>query len=258
MKVTTIDMMGRTVEVPEHPKRIVSLVPSQTELLIDLGAPVIGRTKFCIHPKEASESIPIIGGTKNFHFDKIRHLQPDLIIGNKEENYAEGIALLEKEFPVWMSDIVTLPDAVTMIASIIGLVGQKQKGDLLLDEISSGLDSIKGKFSGKVLYLIWKNPWMAAGHGTFVHHLLEHLGFENAVTNERYPELPVEDIRSMQADYIFLSSEPFPFKEKHLKELRSFQPAANVLLVDGEMFSWYGSRLRKASNYFLEFRAGHF
>ena len=236
--------MGREVKIPSQPRRIVSLVPSQTEFLLDIGAPVVGRTKFCVHPKEKLADIPIIGGTKKFHFDKISELKPDLIIGNKEENYKYGIEKLENDFPVWMSDIFTLEDAFEMMTSIGSLCDLDNQANNIVNECRHAMEKVKGSKAGKVIYLIWNKPWMAAGKNTFIDHLLNHLGYENLVTEERYPELTTEQITQLNPDKILFSSEPFPFKEEHLDEARAFWKNAECELVDGELHSWYGSRLR--------------
>lgn len=238
-------MMGREVEVPVLPKGIISLVPSQTEFLLDIGAPVVGRTKFCIHPADKVKDIPIVGGTKNFRFDVIRNLKPDLIIGNKEENYEEGIEELTQDFPVWMSDIYTMEDAFQMMTTIGHLCDLEARADEIIRECREATESVKGSKSGKVIYLIWSKPWMAAGKNTFIDHMLTHLGYENLVTEERYPELTTEQITELNPDKILFSSEPFPFKEEHLTEAKSQWPSAKGQLVDGELYSWYGSRLRK-------------
>ncbi len=237
-------MMGREVEINFPPKRIISLVPSQTEFLLDIGASVIGRTKFCIHPNDKISNIPVIGGTKNFRFDAIRALQPDLIIGNKEENYQEGIKELETEFPVWMSDIYTLEDSFSMMTTIGGFCNLMNRADQIIQTCKKAIRTVEGTKSGKAVYLIWKNPWMAAGANTFIDHMLAHLGFENLVKSERYPELTEAQITSLNPDKVLLSSEPYPFKEKHLKELKNIWPEASLELVDGELYSWYGSRLQ--------------
>lgn len=242
---TVHDQMGREVTFSFPPKRIISLVPSQTEFLIDIGAPLVGRTKFCVHPKEVVRSIPIVGGTKNFRFETIRKLKPDLIIGNKEENYQEGIEKLEKEFPVWMSDIFTLDDSFAMMTAIGGLCDLEDRARQIISDCRNATEFVKGSKSGKVVYLIWKDPWMAAGSNTFIDHLLSHLGFENVITDARYPELSVDQIASLKPDKILFSSEPFPFKEKHLEEAKRMWPAASCELVDGELYSWYGSRLKE-------------
>ena len=242
------------MEITKAPRRIISLVPSQTELLINLGVNVVGRTKFCIHPANKVKNIPIIGGTKKFRFEKISGLQPDLIIGNKEENYEAGIAQLKSEYLVWMSDIFSIKDALEMIHQVSDICQKREKGEELVRNVKDSLAQIKGQFSGNVLYLIWREPWMAVGRQTFVHDLLEHLGFENVINDLRYPELTQTQITELNPDYIFLSSEPFPFKNKHLEEIQMEWPSANCHLVDGEMFSWYGSRLLKIQEYFMNLK----
>lgn len=237
--------MGREVRIASPPRRIVSLVPSQTEFLLDIGAPLVGRTKFCIHPKEKVDSIPVIGGTKNFRFEKISELNPDLIIGNKEENYKWGIEKLEKEFPVWVSDIYTLEDAFEMMTAIGRICDLEGRSEGVIQECREATERVKGTQSGKVIYLIWNKPWMAAGKNTFIHHLLTHIGYENVITEERYPELTTEEITALGPDKILFSSEPFPFKEPHIQEANEFWKNTECELVDGELYSWYGSRLRK-------------
>ncbi|MEP1033712.1 helical backbone metal receptor [Ekhidna sp.] len=239
------DMMGREMEIHFPPKRIVSLVPSQTEFLIDIDAPVVGRTKFCIHPKGKVSKIPIVGGTKNFRFDEIRSLNPDLIIGNKEENYQEGIEVLSNDFPVWMSDIYTLEDSFSMMNALGRICEKQESARSIVKACKSATNKVKGVKSGKVIYLIWKNPWMAAGSNTFIDHLLTHLGYQNLITEERYPELSEEQITSLNPDKILFSSEPYPFTKDHLQTVEKLWPGTTCELVDGELHSWYGSRLKK-------------
>jgi len=248
------DQMNRTVDIPEHPQRIVSLVPSQTELLVDLGLEerLVGLTKFCVHPKGLKKQKTIIGGTKNFHFDKIAALQPDLIIGNKEENYQEGIELLAGQYPVWMSDIYTLEDALEMMKGIGEITGTLAQADKLINEISQDIVSLSRRARGTSVYLIWKDPMMAVGPQTFIHDMLGRAGFTNLVEEPRYPELSMEDIKNLSPDFLLLSSEPFPFKQKHIDEFAAHLPQTHVQWVNGEMFSWYGSRLR----YFREYVEG--
>lgn len=247
------DQLGNNTSLSSPPQKIISLVPSQTELLADLGLDdnVVGITKFCVHPSEWRKRKTIVGGTKNFHFDTIDRLQPDLIIGNKEENYKEGIERLRERYPVWMSDIFTLQDALQMIETI-GLMTETQvSAKQISDDISSKFESIK-KYDGQsVLYLIWRQPWMAAGKNTFIDSMLTAIGLTNVIASyDRYPTITSEQIASLAPQYIFLSSEPYPFNDQHNQELRKVSPASRNFLVDGEMFSWYGSRLRKAPDYF--------
>lgn len=251
MKMEFTDQLLRTIDVPFSPQRIISLVPSQTELLFELGLDdrIVGVTKFCIHPAEAVKSKTIVGGTKNFWFDVIDRLKPDLIIGNKEENYEQGIAQLEKQYPVWMSDITDFESALAMIAGVARVTGVPEGGEKLIENIHQAFKSIYGVSRRRVLYLIW-HPWMAVGTNTFIHSMLSRLGLSNVVEINRYPELTDEAIRQLNPEVVLLSSEPFPFKLIHEEKIRTLLPDAEILYVDGEMFSWYGSRLLKAPAYF--------
>jgi ABC-type Fe3+-hydroxamate transport system substrate-binding protein len=252
MLYTFTDQLNNEVPIPFPPKRIISLVPSQTELLTSLGLhhEVVGITKFCVHPVTWFESKTIVGGTKNFHFDVIDKLRPDLIIGNKEENYQEGIQELQKKYPVWMSDIVTWNDALSMIHSVGTISGKENEALDIINSINQEFASLKTFSSQSTLYFIWRKPWMAAGRDTFIHAMLEKLNLRNVITSPRYPELRDDEIRQLNPEYIFLSSEPYPFQEKHIAELKAICPSSKIVLVDGEMFSWYGSRLLQAPLYF--------
>lgn len=247
------DQLNNTIELKLYPKRIVSLVPSQSELLWDLGLreELVGITKFCVHPKELYKTVTKIGGTKTVNIKKIRELKPDLIIGNKEENEHSQIIELKKEFPVWMSDIYNLNDSLTMINSIGELVNRVEEANKIKDNIQASFLNLKTE-SRSVLYLIWKNPYMAAGKATFIGDMLHKMGLKNVLTdtNGRYPNLSLEDIKLLNPELIFLSSEPYPFKEKHIQEFKELLPSSKIMLVDGELFSWYGSRLLKSANYF--------
>ncbi len=250
-----IDQMGRQVIVPQEPLRIVSLVPSQTELLyfFGLNQEIIGQTIFCIHPDEMHQIKPRIGGTKKLNLDKIRELKPNLIIGNKEENEQSQIEILMKEFPVWMSDIQNMDDSLEMIIKVGELVNKKEQALRLEQQIKQGfLDLVQTEKRKTCTYLIWRKPWMAAGENTFINDILARLGLENWVKNQnsRYPSLEDDWFKTNKPEIILLSSEPYPFKDIHLQELQNFCPNAQIILVDGEMFSWYGSRLSLAIPYF--------
>lgn len=251
------DQMGRTVNVLEHPQRIISLVPSQTELLFDLGLDqeIVGVTKFCLHPAAKTQSRQSIGGTKKFRFDVIDQLQPDLILGNKEENYREGIEQLAARYPVWMSDIHTLPDALEMIRAVGQITGQTDTAVSLADQIAAAFTDLpRAVRPYRTAYLIWQNPLMAAGNDTFIHDILSRIGLVNALADDgRYPQLTVAQLQDAQPDLILLSSEPFPFRAKHQQAFAAQFPQARIELVDGEMFTWYGSRLRQAASYLHQF-----
>lgn len=254
------DQLGRTVCLEHAPKRIVSVVPSQTELLCDLGLEqeVVGITKFCVHPPHWRKEKQVIGGTKNLRLQAIDELKPDLIIANKEENTKDDIAALERQFPVWISDVLDLPSALKMIEGVGEVCGVDEKSKALTEQVAAALDQIHQHPlpPKRVLYLIWKNPYMAAGPNTFIHNMLSLCGLENALTDPtlRYPELSIQAIQSLDPDLILLSSEPFPFKGKHTVATQQDFPNTQLLEVDGEIFSWYGSRLLKAPAYIQQLR----
>lgn len=288
------------------PKRIISLVPSQTELLFDLGLneEVIGITKFCIHPAEWFKTKTRVGGTKTVNIEKVKALQPDLIIANKEENVKDQIEALKETTTVYVSDIATLEDALDMIRQVGQLVGKQERADEIVEKINKGFEQL-GNFNNpystfnfkrntlgeaahqlthstpsstiKAAYLIWKDPYMAVGGDTFINDMMERCGFENIFKHiTRYPEVIIDpllrntpssflppihnqqttlnttlpSINYENCELLLLSSEPFPFKQKHIDELQHLLPRSKIVLVDGEMFSWYGSRLLFAAEYF--------
>lgn len=246
------DQLNNTIELADFPKRIISIVPSQSELLWDLGLKkeLVGITKFCIHPEEMFKTIERVGGTKNLNIEKIRLLKPDLIIGNKEENEHSQILELQKEFKVWMSDIYTLEDALKAINETGSLVNKEKEADSMTIKIQDSFRQLK-KTNQSVLYFIWKKPYMAAGKATFIGNILTMAGFINCMEEEhlRYPQLTLDDIKKLNPELIFLSSEPFPFNEEHIREIQQVLPHAKICLVDGELFSWYGSRLLQSVEY---------
>lgn len=245
------DQIGQVIELKTPVCRIVSLVPSQTEFLHALGLEeeVVGLTKFCIHPEVWWRGKKRVGGTKNANFEKVRALEPDLIIGNKEENDKQNIDHLRSIAPVWISDIHNLDDAYAMMFALGEMVGKKEKAESIIAQIKLGFSRLKPLTNKtNVLYLIWKNPWMAAGKETFIESLLNECGFENAVKAYRYPSLQENEFP--ECEVILLSSEPYPFKGKEKMELSFRFPKAKIQLVDGELFSWYGSRLLESPSYF--------
>ena len=256
---TSTDQMGNKVVLAGPPRRIISLVPSQTELLCDLGLEerVVGITKFCIHPDHWRKTKTIVGGPKNFQLEIIKQLQPDLIIGNKEENYFEGISALQQHAPVWMSDVKDFEEALKMIHSISMVTDCEVKGKEIVQRIQKAFGVLKPVKKIKTLYLMWRNPWMGAANKTFIHSMMEKIGLINVLDKaERYPELSAERMRDLNPSLVLLSTEPFPFAEKHIGEVLGFIPNASVQLVDGEMFSWYGSRLALAPMYFNSLKLG--
>jgi ABC-type Fe3+-hydroxamate transport system substrate-binding protein len=249
------DQLGRIIELDHLPIRIMSVVPSQTELLYTLGLneEVIGITKFCVHPKQWFRNKIKIGGTKQLDIGKIKNLQPDLIIANKEENTKEQIEELADNFPVWISDVNRLQDALHMILSIGGIVGRKKESLDMVNSVQKKFSSLVSILNTKIktCYLIWREPYMTVGGDTFINDMLMQAGFQNVFAERiRYPELTVNQIVSSGCKLLMLSSEPYPFKEKHITELQTKLPGIKIILVDGEFFSWYGSRLLQAPEYF--------
>ena len=249
------DQLLRTIAISATPQRIVSTVPSQTELLHYLGLDkeVIGITKFCIHPSAWFRSKERIGGTKQLNIAKIKDLKPDLILANKEENQKNLIEELALQFPVWVSDVNDLSSACVMIKEIGSITGREKKAEELVQGIRSAFysENIIPNQRLRTAYLIWKEPYLTVGGDTFIHQMVEYAGFKNIFADRaRYPQIEIEEINGLDCELLLLSTEPYPFKENHVEELKQLLPKTKILLVDGELFSWYGSRLLQAPSYF--------
>jgi ABC-type Fe3+-hydroxamate transport system substrate-binding protein len=247
------DQLGRTIEVKDTIAKIVCLVPSITELLYDLGLgdKVVGRTKFCIFNDHDVSEAEKIGGTKQVHFDKIIELNPDIILANKEENTEEIVNTLDEHFPVYVSSIQTVHGALAMIGDLGQILNvEKQSLELIQNINDLQIAFHKTAFEEKkCIYLIWQNPIMSVGIDTFIYNMLQEMNFTSVVRDFRYPELSIEEIKNSSAEYILLSSEPFPFGKSHKKQYEKLFPNKKTILVDGSYFSWYGSRLLKAYDY---------
>lgn len=255
---TFIDQTGERLQLKETPKRIISIVPSQSEFLWDIGlrSELVGITKFCIHPNEMFINVERVGGTKTLNLDVIRTLKPDLIIGNKEENEKAQIDELRKEFNVWMSDIFTIDNALQMMMAIGEMAGKTSEARKLVSDIEIQLLSIKNIFqSQRVAYFIWNKPYMLAAENTYINYILNYVGLSNVASHlNRYPEVSIEQLKQLNPDWCLLSSEPFPFKQKHCREIEKNLSETKAMVVDGEMFSWYGSRLQKLPEYILDLK----
>jgi len=252
------DQIGNSIEIKKTPLRIISLVPSQTELLVDLGLMknIVGVTKFCVHPMSLKKEKIIVGGTKNINIQKIKELNPDIILCNKEENTKEIVAQCIQIAPTHVSDIFTIEDVLTLINQYSVIFSCKTIATEISKKIRLSLNEFQKLIAGtepkKVAYFIWKKPWMVAGNNTFINSILGVNKFDNIYKNEqRYPEVNLDELKlKSELDYLFLSSEPYPFKEKDVEELQEQFKKQRIILVDGEMFSWYGSRLIMAFEYF--------
>jgi len=252
-------ILKNSTDLTKKPTRIISLVPSQTELLhfLELELETIGITKFCVHPASWHREKTKIGGTKNIDVEKIISLEPDLIIANKEENVKDQVEKLALDFNVWVTDVNNLNDAIRMITDIGILTKKEIKANALTRLIKNEFteDNVEKYVQKNVAYLIWKDPYMTIGGDTFINNMLLQSGFKNMFDDKlRYPEVTIELLQSLKPEYIFLSSEPYPFSNKHLEELKSALPDSKIILVNGEMFSWYGPRLLQAANYFNQLR----
>lgn len=235
------------------PKSIISLCPSLTETLFDmgLGAKVIGITDYCLYPKDEVQRISRVGGPKTILFDAIDLLKPEVILAIKEECSKDQIEQLSKEFKVIVFDIETFNQGLQMILKLGALFNVEELAHEMANQISCGLDSIPHREEClSCLYLVWKNPWMAAGKNTFIDSVLQKIGFINIVNEQdRYPSI---DITNCKADVVFLPSEPYSFGQNEKKYLEGIKGFGKVFLVDGEMFCWPGSHLLKSIEYFKE------
>ncbi len=255
-----VDQLGRQVVLHTFPpRRIVSVVPSQTELLAALGLEeeVVGITKFCVHPEPWRRLKVRVGGTKQLHLDRIHALAPDLILANKEENVREQIQALARHYPVWVSDVPHLEAACDMIGRVGALVGRAAAATRLVDRIREGFARLRRQVAAyppvRVAYFIWRKPWMVAAGGTFIHSVLSAAGLVNVFAHRaRYPEVQLEEVAQAAPQVLLLSSEPFPFADKHLRELAELLPHIPAVRVDGQLCSWYGSRLLYTPDYLAQ------
>jgi len=246
--VTFVDAIGTEHPVAGRDARIVSLVPSVTELLCDLGlAPqLVGRTGFCIHPREVVRDIPKVGGTKDVNVDRIRELAPTHLVVNVDENEKETVEELARFVP---SVIVTHPlapdDNLGLYRLLGGIFDRPAKTERLCDAFSAAYDDLTAatRPPETVLYLIWRDPWMTVSRDTYISRTLALVGWETVPgsADERYPEIDPAELAG-SVERVLLSSEPYRFREKHLAEVEALVPGARVSLIDGEMTSWYGSR----------------
>jgi len=252
--MTISDQTGYTLHLPGKPERIVCLVPSITEFLCDIGLQpqLAGVTKFCIHPENVRHTATVVGGTKNYSVEKIRALAPGIVIANKEENVRESIEELRQHVPVYVTDILTLEQSLDMMRRLGALFGKEEAAGTIIRETENAFTSyIPPVKPLRVAYFIWRRPFMSVGRDTFIHDVLQKLGFENVFADYpgRYPEISAADLQRERPELVLLSSEPYPFGEKHIAEFRQMLPQARIQLADGECYSWYGSSVRRAPAY---------
>ena len=254
------DAVGTRHPVCDAECRIVSLVPSLTELLCELGlsAQLVGRTRYCIHPRATLKTIAAVGGTKDVSLEKVRALKPTHVVVNIDENLRDTATALAEFVP---QVIVTHPsqpaDNLALYELFGGIFNQGEAAKSLSTRYLAKLQEVRARpprASRRVLYLIWREPWMSVARETYIAQTLAEFNLltEPAQARSRYPEVRLEDYRG-QVDYVLLSSEPYPFRARHLAEVQAALPGAHVQLIDGEMTSWYGSRALPALDYLDDF-----
>ena len=255
-KRQVIDNLGREIIYNFPPFRIISVVPSITELLFSLGLDdqIAGTTVYCIHPPEAFEKAKI-GGTKKISIDKIRNLKPDLIIAEKSENNKENILKIAKEFPVYVFDIHNFDDAVKMIFTTGNLTNKRAEARILAEKIIAKFMSLNCSDKRKnVFFPVWRKPLITVNGDTFINSMLEFCGLKNIFADKKqnYPQIELSELRQNCPEIILLPSEPCEFNEKDKDFFAKICPKSKIFLVDGEMFAWYGSRMLFAADYFAK------
>ena len=263
--ISVTDARGTAIGLSHPPRRIISLVPSTTESVHALGAGdhLVGVTRYCVLPPEARAKTSLVGGTKNPRIDVIRGLKPDLILANKEENREQDVRELETMAPVY----VAFPRDITSALEELRKLGDLLRCDDTARKLVEGLDRARTNLRRqsrtqapfRFLYLIWQKPYMAAGTTTFIEALIREAGGRNVIDPEagRYPQLTVAEIEELRPDVVLFSSEPFPFEAKHATEFLSAtsDPSSlkgRTLLVDGQLLSWHGARLREGIPYLTD------
>jgi len=257
--IVYLDAVGVAHRPVTAPPRIVSLVPSITELLcdLDLADALVGRTGFCIHPKDTLKRIPKVGGTKDVDLAAVQRLAPTHVIVNVDENTRETADALRAFVP---SIVVTHPLApqdnpplYRLLGGIFERAAEAERLCVAFDEAYAETQTAADR-AERVLYLIWREPWMTVSRDTYISRMLALYGWKTwpAASAQRYPTLELENCRG-RIDRVLLSSEPYPFRDKHLLEARRLLPRVPVDLVDGEMVSWYGSRAIAGLRYLTDY-----
>jgi ABC-type Fe3+-hydroxamate transport system substrate-binding protein len=250
---TIADQLGRQVTFCYPPRRIVCLCPALTETLFALGAGprVVGRTVYCVHPPAGVTAVPTVGGTKNVDIPALLNLRPDLVIAAQEENRRPDVEKLAERVAVYVVEVRSVPDALGVIQTLGNLTDCAGPAADLVARISQRFARLRRAADRRVVYLVWREPYMAAGRATYIDALLQQIGLPNAAGDrpERYPRLSPAELRALAPEVVLLPSEPYPFDETHCAELAALLPAARLLLVDGELLGWYGARMLAAGDY---------
>ncbi len=241
------DHLGRRVVFHHPPTRIVSLCPSLTETLFALGLDdrIVGRTVYCTRPSDKVQTVPTVGGTKDVDPQAVAGLSPDLIVAQKEENARAIVEDLSRSCPVYVVSVESYHDALRTIADLGDITGHREQASRLVANVKGRFADLASIQPKRVAYLVWNEPYIAAGSKTYIDSLLAMCGLTNVCKSprSRYPKLTPDDLEALAPEVVMLSSEPFPFDESHVDELRTLLRGAAVLLVDGELMSWYGPRM---------------
>lgn len=259
------DAVGALHRRADGPARIVSLVPSITELVCELGlaAQLVGRTGFCVHPRETLKRIPKVGGTKDVNLAKVRALAPSHVLLNIDENTQPTAAALAQFVPHL---VVTHPagplDNPPLYRLIGGIFGCETAAEALCARFQNAYAALARAAQAwprqRVLYLIWKNPWMTVSPDTYIARMLALAGWDSVPrsASARYPQVQLDQQLLQDVDLLLLASEPYRFRERHIAELRALAAMRGKMLalIDGEMTSWYGSRAIAGMDYLRRLR----
>jgi ABC-type Fe3+-hydroxamate transport system substrate-binding protein len=261
------DAVGVVHPIAPRDARIVSLVPSLTELLfeLDLGAQIVGRTGFCIHPRHAVRRVPKVGGTKDVAVDRVHALAPTHLVVNIDENRRETVDALARDAPHVIVTHPLAPDDNLHLYRMFGAIfGRREQADALAARYVAARDALRAAVAAmpdeRVLYLIWRKPWYTVARSTYVSAMLDLARWRTvpAVSLPRYPVLADDAPEWHDADRVLLSSEPYAFRQRDASALaatlRNRGGSTPVTLIDGAMTSWYGSRAVAGLSYLADLR----
>jgi len=249
------DALGRDINFSLVPERVISLIPSITESLFDLGLGnrIVGVSQFCTYPEHLVLEKPRVGGQKNPNHDAIASLNPDLIILNQEENRKEDIERFSSRYRTFVTFPRRFADSAELLRDLSRIFDVPLMTEPYIRTISA--HSRRPQASIRTLYLIWRKPWMSINHDTYIHDVMRVFGFDNvcAGMEKRYPELTEAEIARLNPECIILPDEPFRFRERHREEILTWPVSAchddRVVLVDGTYFCWYGTRAARTEDY---------
>ena len=262
MKMKVTDDLGRVIYLIKTPRRVVSLCPSLTETLFDLGLDdlVIGRTDYCVHPEEKLGAVQSVGGPKSVFLPVVESLLPDIILAVKEENDKKTLeSLASLYYKCVIFDINSVEGALKMIEKLGEIFGRRERASAMRTSIGEGFSRVgRAAKNPSFIYMTWSSPYIAAGTGNYINSLLTGFGFNNCLSGSfrRYVRMELNELKRLEPDIIFLPSEPYNYTIADKIKFEKFFPGAKVVLVDGEMFCWYGSRMEKAGGYLKDLFKG--